>query len=248
MPLDFPATPTGGQTYVLNGVSYIYNATLGAWTTTSIINSFADISGVANAAFGVANGAFGFANGVSTNTTAAFSAANNRVSSVSASSPLVSSGGLTPSISLPTTSNVQILSFGVGTAASQVTGEIRATNNITAYYSDERLKYIISTIPNPVARVKQLSGVFYINNDLAESLGYSDRSEQVGVIAQQVEKVLPQIVKLAPFDTEYVDGKEVSKSGENYKTVQYEKLIPLLIEAIKELSNEVETLKTRLGE
>lgn len=141
---------------------------------------------------------------------------------------------------------MQIGSLGVGTAASGTTGEIRATNNITAYYSDGRLKTIISTIPLPIEKIRQLSGIIYTNNDLAASFGYGDQSEQVGVIAQEVEKVLPQIVKLAPFDSEYVDGQEISKSGENYKTVQYEKLIPLLIEAIKELSIEVESLKTKL--
>lgn len=142
-----------------------------------------------------------------------------------------------------TSQNSQFNSMGVGTAASGTAGEIRATNNITAYYSDKRLKKIISNIPSALEKVNQLSGVIYINNEVAESFGYDDMKEQVGVIAQEVENVLPQIVKLAPFDTEYVDGKEVSKSGENYKTVQYEKLIPLLIEAIKELRTEVEALK-----
>ena len=248
MPFDFPSAPTGGQTYILNGVSYIYNATIGAWTTTSALNTFSDVFAVANSGYAVANAAFTFANGVSVTTSAAFTTANNRVSSVSASSPLSSSGGLTPTISVNTTAAMQIGSLGVGTAGSANTGEIRATNNITAYYSDGRLKTIISTITTPVDKVKQLSGIIYINNEKAESFGYGDKSEQVGVIAQDVEKVLPQIVKLAPFDTEYVDGKEVSKSGENYKTVQYEKLVPLLIEAVKELSNEIEILKSRLGE
>lgn len=172
---------------------------------------------------------------------------NTKVSSVAASAPLSSSGGVSPTISINTGGSMQIGSLGVGTGASGTTGEIRATNNITAYYSDGRLKTIISTIPLPIEKIRQLSGIIYTNNDVAASFGYADKSEQVGVIAQEVEKVLPQIVKLAPFDSEYVDGQEVSKSGENYKTVQYEKLIPLLIEAIKELSNEVEILKNKLG-
>ena len=136
-------------------------------------------------------------------------------------------------------------SLGVGTGPSGTTGEIRATNNITAYYSDGRLKTIISTIPSPLEKLNQLSGVIYINNETASLYGYNDKSEQVGVIAQQVEKVLPQIVKPAPFDIELRDGVEVSKSGENYKTVQYDKLIPLLIEAIKELKAEIDELRKR---
>ena len=62
-----------------------------------------------------------------------------------------------------------------------------------------------------------------------------NKKEQVGVIAQDVEKVLPQIVTPAPFDIGRDENdNEYSISGENYKTVQYDKIIPLLIEAIKE--------------
>lgn len=136
-----------------------------------------------------------------------------------------------------------ISSLGVGTDASGVLGEIRAANNITAYYSDQRLKTVLYVIPNALDKVNSLSGVIYVNNEVAESFGYKNKDEQVGVIAQQVEAVLPQVVKLAPFDTEYVDGVETSRSGENYRTVQYDKIVPLLIEAIKELSAEIEKLK-----
>ena len=55
--------------------------------------------------------------------------------------------------------------------------------------------------------------------------------------------MLPEAVRPAPFD---IDGDGNSKSGENYLTVQYEKLTALLIEAVKELKSEVDTLKARL--
>jgi hypothetical protein len=85
-----------------------------------------------------------------------------------------------------------------------------------------------------------LNGVIYKWNDLANILaGYNTNEDIVGVFAQEVNAVLPYAVKPAPFDTK--DG--VSKSGENYLTVQYEKLTPLLIEAIKELANELNALK-----
>ena len=83
---------------------------------------------------------------------------------------------------------------------------------------------------------------------MAESFGYTNKDEQVGVIAQDVEKVLPQIVKPAPFDIiSLQEGIEISRSGENYKTVQYEKLVPLLIQAIKEQQVMIEELQKKVG-
>jgi hypothetical protein len=143
--------------------------------------------------------------------------------------------------------NAQITTLGVGTTASGTTGEIRATNNITAYFSDKRLKDIKSTIPNALDKVMSLSGVLYTSNEIAAKYGYKDQFEQVGVIAQEVESVLPQIVKRAPFDSKYVNGQEVSISGENYKTVQYEKLVPLLIEAIKDQQGQIEVMKAEMN-
>ena len=134
--------------------------------------------------------------------------------------------------------------LGVGTAASGTTGEIRATNNITAYYSDKRLKNIISTIPNALVKLLTLSGVIFTQNKKAEEFGYHNYEEQIGVIAQEVEAVLPQVVKPAPFD---IDENNESKSGENYITVQYEKLVPLIIEAIKEQNKNIEKLEKKIN-
>ena len=73
--------------------------------------------------------------------------------------------------------------------------------------------------------------------------GYQSKHVEVGLSAQQVKQIMPEIIDLAPFDTEYIDGKIKSNSGENYLTLHYERLVPLIVEAIKELSNEVEKLK-----
>jgi hypothetical protein len=118
--------------------------------------------------------------------------------------------------------------LGVGTAASGTTGEIRATNNITAYYSDDRLKNNLGNIKDALDKLKTLSGFYYEANQTAQDLGY-DVVREVGVSAQQVQAILPEIVVPAPIDDKYL-------------TVRYEKLIPLLIEAIKELDDKVESL------
>jgi len=91
-------------------------------------------------------------------------------------------------------------------------------------------------------QVLQLRGVNYHPNSVAESYGYRKES-MVGVIAQDVEKVLPEAVKPAPFDILLFENTEISRSGEHYKTVQYEKLVPLLIEAIKDLNQQIQELK-----
>jgi hypothetical protein len=89
-------------------------------------------------------------------------------------------------------------------------------------------------------KVLKLNGFNYIENKLANSFGYDSTSIQVGVSAQDVQKVLPAAVSIAPFDR---GEKGLSKSGEDYLTVDYAKMVPLLIEAIKELKEEVDSLK-----
>ena len=113
--------------------------------------------------------------------------------------------------------------LGVGTAAGP-TGQIRATNNITAYYSDSRLKDFEGPIGSALDKVKALTGYYFKENELAKQFGYDNDKRQVGVSAQEVEAVLPEVVTEAPFNSEY-------------KSVWYEKLVPLLIEAIKELED-----------
>ena len=157
-----------------------------------------------------------------------------------------SSTTATTANALNTANSYQVNSFGVGTAPSGTAGEIRATNDITAFFSDIRLKQNLKKIERPLDKVCQLRGVLYEPNALAVTHGFQ-QEEMVGVIAQEVEKVLPQAVKPAPFDT-YFDneGASHSISGEDYKTVKYEKLVPLLIEAIKELKAEVDELRGKL--
>ena len=125
-----------------------------------------------------------------------------------------------------------------------VIGNIVATGNITSYYSDKRLKEFISNIENPLSIINNLHGYFYKANKLAIENGFTDE-RNIGLSAQDVQKVLPELVKLAPFDTiKNKKGETVSKSGNNYLTICYEKLSPLFVEAIKELNNQVSELKS----
>jgi hypothetical protein len=110
-----------------------------------------------------------------------------------------------------------------------VTGDLTATGNVTAYYSDDRLKTNLGKIENALEKVESLEGFYYEANETAQALGYK-ATKEVGVSAQSVEKIMPEVVAPAPID-------------EQYLTVRYERLVPLLIEAVKELSAEVKRLK-----
>jgi hypothetical protein len=138
-------------------------------------------------------------------------------------------------------------------AGLTINGAITATGDITAFYSDGRLKENLKIISNPIEKIRKITGYTYNTNQLGKVLlnNENDNDNKVGLIAQDLEKVLPEAVKLAPFDR---DENGNSKSGENYLTIQYEKVVPLLVEAIKEqqikidnLTIEVENLKKSKG-
>jgi hypothetical protein len=137
-------------------------------------------------------------------------------------------GAASSANALNTANNYQVNSVGVGTAPSGTTGEIRATNDITAFYSsDQKLKENINPIPNALEKLSQISGnTFDWKSGFSEI--HSHSGTDVGVIAQEIEKVLPQVV---------------TTRENGYKAVQYEKIIALLIEAVKELKEEVNELK-----
>ena len=108
-----------------------------------------------------------------------------------------------------------------------VTGTITATSDITAYYSsDRRLKDNITKITNPIQKVQAIGGYEFDWNSLSEKEGHD-----VGVIAQEIESVLPELV--------------VNRDN-GYKAVRYEKIVALLIEAIKDQQLQIDELKTKL--
>ena len=117
-----------------------------------------------------------------------------------------------------------------------VSGVMGITGDMSALYSDDRLKTRVGPLANALEKVSRLSAFTYRNNALARSFGFADDRVRVGLSAQEVAAVLPEAVVMAPFDRMLVDGREESRSGERYTTVQYEKLVPLLIAGIQELS------------
>jgi len=177
--------------------------------------------------------------GTSYNGSTGITIANTGVTSIVAGTGISISGGtgavtVTNSSVVGTGTNLQINSLGVGTAGSGTAGEIRATNQITAYYSDDRLKTRTGNIQNALEKVLSLDGFHYHANQTAVELGYNASKEEVGLSAQQVQAVLPEVVVPAPID-------------DTYLTIQYERVIPLLVEAIKEQQKQIEELKAKLG-
>ena len=119
-------------------------------------------------------------------------------------------------------------SIAVGNITNSTTdGRIDASNDIVAYStSDIRLKDNIKSIDKALDKVNKIQGIEFDWIEKEEIHGNS--GHDVGVIAQEIEKVLPEVV-----DTR----------DNGYKAVKYEKLVPLLIEAIKDLSRQVDGLK-----
>ena len=134
------------------------------------------------------------------------------------------------------TSHARAHCLGVGTAASTTEGEIRATNDITAYYSsDIRLKENIKPLEGTLEKIDSIRGVTYDWKELTEEerkTVHSHTGSDIGVIAQEVEEVFPDLVENRPH---------------GYKAVNYEKLSAVLLSAVKELKQEVEDLKKKIG-
>ena len=114
-----------------------------------------------------------------------------------------------------------------------VAGQGLFTGDIVAYYSDMRLKTKIGDIQDPIAKIKALNGFYYEPNEKALEYGY-EKERRIGLSAQEVQEVVPEAVTMAAI-------------GDNYLSVDYAKLVPVLVEAIKELSNKVEELENKLN-
>ena len=143
--------------------------------------------------------------------------------------------------------NVGIGTNNPATYKCQVNGDIGASGNVIAYYSDERLKNITEYIDNVLPILDKINVFKYNCNDLAESFGYDKSKKEIGLSAQEIQKYYPEIVSIAPFDADYDEETKqiISKSGENYLTLDYQRLVPVLLQAIKELNRKYTALEEK---
>ena len=223
-----------------------FNPSTGLLTATGFSGSGANLTSIPNGALtnssvtvtagtGMSGGGAVSLGGSVTLTNAGVTSITGTSNQVTASA---STGGVTLSLpqSIATTSSVQFGSFGVGTAASGTSGEIRATNNVTAYYSsDASLKENIADIGNALNIVCAIGSKSfdwtdaYIASKGGED-GYFIQKSDFGVIAQDVQAVFPQAVRTREDGTLAVD---------------YEKLSTLAFGAIQQLVKRIEVLESK---
>ena len=143
--------------------------------------------------------------------------------------------------------NVGIGTTNPTTYKLNVNGTIGASGNITASYSDERLKNITEYVTDVLPVLDKINVFKYNCNDLASTFGYDKSKKEIGLSAQEIEKYYPEVVSIAPFDAKYDKETEqiISKSGENYLTLDYERLVPVLLQAIKELNHKYTALEDK---
>ena len=133
----------------------------------------------------------------------------------------MSGGGTSGSVTLNCTINTpgEVGLGNLSSSGNALAGNFTATGDITAF-SDERLKTNIETIPDALEKVNALRGVTFDK----------DGKHGLGVIAQEVEKILPEVVI----------------NGEEYKSVAYGNIVGVLIEAVKEQQKQISELKEKI--
>ena len=237
MALDFPASPTNGQQYTSAGITWTYNSTYGTWDVSSAgpigTTGYTGSRGYTGSASTVAGptGPTGPAGPAGPQGSIGYTGSASTVAGPTGPTGFTGSG-------YGTTANVQMGSLGVGTPASGTSGEIRATNNITAYYSsDRKYKENIQPISDAVTKVVAIGGKTfewtdeYITSHGGED-GYFITKNDFGVIAQDVENVFPLAVR---------------HRADNTLAVDYEKLCALAFQAIKEQQDLITDLLKRVS-
>ena len=239
---------TGNQSpFIDSGLSY--NANTNALTASTFVGTLSNLLTLNTSGTGLSGSTSYNNSGAATFTVTSNATSANTASTIVArdASNNFNAGTITAALTGNATSasTAADLSFGSanqvvfkngsnnGATSSNLTFDgtnLSVGGDITAFASDERLKENIQPLENALDKVLALNGFTYSFNEIGQSLGFDGLVRYVGVSAQQVQAVLPEAVKPAPVDS-------------NYITVQYEKLVPLLIEAIKELKAEINELK-----
>lgn len=128
-------------------------------------------------------------------------------------------------------------------------GTLYVVGDVYTATSDERLKNIEGPITDAVAKVMELEGFYYYDNEIAKSMGVVGNRRKLGLSAQKLQKVIPEVVVPAPFDQdENLKTESKSKSGQDYLTAQYDRVVPLLVEAIKEHEYTIRAQQSQIDE
>jgi hypothetical protein len=124
---------------------------------------------------------------------------------------------------------------GIGTASPNYALDVRGTigNNATLYHSDRRWKSHIETLSNSLERIRMLRGVsFDWKRKEFDAMNFPE-GKQIGLIAQEVEEIVPEVV---------------STAADGFKSVDYAKLVSLLIEAVKDQQQQIESEQVQIEE
>ena len=122
--------------------------------------------------------------------------------------------------------------YGLVAVNATINGAITATGNITAYYSDERLKDVSGKLEGSLDAINSWQAVRYTAKDWTP---YDSSVVEIGLLAQEVQKTHPEVVAPAPFDEEYL-------------TIRYERLVSVLVSGMQEMTQKMEAMEKRIQE
>lgn len=225
MPITFPSSPAEGDTYTLSNRTWIYNGT--KWqlaTTSTAINITTDVTVSASEPTSPSDGQLW----MDSDDGKLYTYYNGSWNQTGGAAVGAGAGEIQYNTSGDLDASNDLKFDGTGL----FTNNVYATGDIVTSYSDITLKEKVSDVIDAVERVMNIETLMYKPNSTARGLGI-DHGTQIGVSAQSVEKQLPEVVTNSPIDSKY-------------KTVRYERIVPLLIEAIKEQQREIMEIRKTL--